>query len=183
MPLSRLFVSLLLSEQAVTPFPWLSKGHAYKCTNTWTRADTFVCSIPSGMTREVGSREAAKPTDLIALLMGVEGQMFTSCVLELCVCVCDGVWMKLTEMRQNVKDESTKCVPLHLLVFLLVCHVSVCPLSHCAANGSSSLCLSVCIILFPPSLTPYGAMPQLDKSAAFGILKKMSQQVTSETDT
>lgn len=87
MPQSRLFVSLLLSEQAVTPFPWLLKGHAYKCTNTWTRADTIVCSILLRVAREVASREAAMPTDLIALLMGVEGQMFTFCALELCMCV------------------------------------------------------------------------------------------------
>lgn len=76
--------------------------------------------------------------------------------------------MRLTVTRQNEKDESTKCVPLYLIVFFCLC--VLCIFVHNLSNShqSSSPCSSVYINLFRQSLT-------LDRGRAIDILREMSQ--------
>lgn len=64
--------------------------------------------------------------------------------------------MRLTVMRQNEKDESTKSVRLHLFLCLCVlCTFVHRPgISHPAAYQSRPLCSSVCIKFVPSVFHP-----------------------------
>lgn len=91
MPLSRLFVSLLLSKQAVTPIPhWLSKGHKYKCTNEHTRAD----AVSFRVCRGDGLKEGRHAHWSHCPVYGSRGtNVHFACVgFVVCVCVMEFEW-------------------------------------------------------------------------------------------
>lgn len=69
-------------------------------------------------------------TDLIVLFMAVGGQMSTLHAFGLLL-------LRLTVMRQNEKDRSTKCVPPVLACFCICVSIS-----HPAAYQSSPPCSS-----------------------------------------
>lgn len=56
-------------------------------TNAQTRAEAFVCAV-LGFTVGIGSRKAAMQAVLIALFIGVEGQMMST-LCHLCMCVIE----------------------------------------------------------------------------------------------
>lgn len=147
MPLSRLFVSQLLSKQAVTPIPsWLSKGHIQMHKHAHTCGHSCVLYPLRGCWGD-GLKEGRHADWYHCAVYGGWGTNVHFACLSSCVCLCT------TVMTLIVKDENTKvCAPAFACFCVCVSCVYL-SVSHPAAYQSSPLCLSVCINLFPPSLT------------------------------
>lgn len=181
LPLSRLFVSLLLSKQAVTLIPfWLSKGHTYKCTSTNTRGDTQLCGLsPWGCSEDRLKEDRHAGWSHCSVYGGWRTNGHFVRVWTV-VCVCNRVWMRLTVMKQNEKDESTVCV----LAFSCLCAlVYICPYCHPAAYQSSSLCLTVCIDLLPVSLTLWAIHASVGQRDDLCHYEGNVTAITCKTDT
>lgn len=169
MSLSRLFVRLLLSKQAVTPIPrWLSKGY----TNTHKHAHTCRRSCvfhPLGGYWGDGLKEGRHADWSHYPICGGWGGVHFVCVwvvVRVCVMEADSNEAEWEGWKHKV------CAPA-LSCFCVSCvYLSI---SHPAAHQSSPPYSSVCINLLPLSLTPDWSMPQLDIGRAFGILREMSQ--------
>lgn len=141
MPLSRLFVSLLLSKQAVTPIPhWLPKTHTY------THVQMLACR------RTVAEEMCSEKTDPLCLSRVMNKRPLWECAYAVCTC-----WIRLILMRPNERKENAANVIQHLLCFS-VCMwlVYICPetppISHPAAHQSSPRAF-VCLHRFAPSVS------------------------------
>lgn len=100
-PLSRLFVSLLPSKQAVTPIPTLAVKGTHIRMHKHARTCRHSCepySLGGEFTEEMGSRKAAAPIDPIALFMGVGGHVSTRRLLKVPLCVCVSALLSLSSL-------------------------------------------------------------------------------------
>lgn len=104
LPLSRLFVSQLLSKQAVTLIPPLAVKYERRSTDTHVEMHSCVSGfMPSGLPWRWAQGKPSFPTDHIVLFMEARGQMSTSWVfiysVWVHVCAWHRVWIILTLMK------------------------------------------------------------------------------------